>query len=396
MSKNPTLEEFLAQALPKDADKPHALAVGEHHDQVENLRYFTQQLDTLKAQNNLGAIGLEKPPFMEVILWAYADGVVDEAYVKRMFQAYGEAEYSEAMKEKAGLAIEAIKRDIPLFCFDTRDTFAQFAAQKGALEAYREELSKDPDLRDKLINEEDASFINRSQRVQVGFLISEIRALLKDKEHPEYRARLNDLEAVLLAQRTMRGESKLLGYDAVGAALIAERTPQGKNALTISGLDHIMGLASRKDGVEGTLAQHLNTNFEATTALAGNSKEVRKVLLDYVRNPIFTHPHNAHPFHLPNIMLVDEDRVITEIPESAESDTIEEILIDDQASYYIDNPLLKDAPFPMDANIAEVRKSTRYMSESHIQTALGKLHRNEPWAELIAKGRGAEQDAERG
>lgn len=228
MDKSPTLEEFLAQALPKDAEKPHALVVGEHHDQVENLRYFTDQLDKLKTHNNLGAIGLEKSPFMEVVLWAYADGLVDAAYVKRMFQAYGDSRFFESMKARASLAIESIKRDIPFFCIDARNTFTEFSERKDSIDAYQEALSKDPDLREKIINEEDLLFINRPQDIRVGFLISEMQMLLENKKHPEYQARLNDIEAVIAAQRTLRGESKLLGYDAVSAAMMAERTLKGK------------------------------------------------------------------------------------------------------------------------------------------------------------------------
>lgn len=157
-----------------------------------------------------------------------------------------------------------------------------------------------------------------------------------------------------------------------------------------------MGLAHRKDKLEGTLAQHLSADFEITTALAGDSEEVKSVLLQHAENSKFSSKSNVHPFHVPNIIVANEDRVIAQMPEFAEEGTIEALLIEERDSYCFDNPHLKNAPFPTVANNREVRKSIRYMKDERIQTALGNLSTNEPWAELIAKSRGAEQDAERG
>ncbi|MFZ4125003.1 MAG: hypothetical protein ACOYJ2_02880 [Rickettsiales bacterium] len=395
MSKNPTLEEFLAQVLPKDAKKPHALAVGEYHNHVGHLGYFSKKLKNLQTDNNLGAVGIELPPFMEVFLWAYYDrevtGVTAD-YVRRMFQAYNESEYSVNPLATADLAMKAIDNGLAFICFDARDVQANtFNEWENDIDDFKGKLEKDPTLRDRLLNLEDSEFTESDKITQYSFVLTELETLL-DK-NPQYRTRLNNIEAVIDAQRALRREGKMIGYDAVSAALMAARTPQGKNALTISGADHIMGIETPPEDTEGTFAQHLSEQFKTTTAFAGNSNEVREALLDYAQGNELS--SQGHPFHQPNIMVIDEDKVITDIPESAEENSIEAMLKEHRDIYNRKRPNLKDAPFPTEENEIEVAKSRKNMQAPSMQEALKNLRDNEPWADLIANGRG-EQGAERG
>ncbi|MFN8992450.1 MAG: hypothetical protein ACK5X3_02085 [Pseudomonadota bacterium] len=244
----PALKAYMKQALPGGADEPHVLALGEDHLQTDHLEFLTHHLPELKAEHRLGAIGVELAPFMDVFLWAYQDGRLpvekgqESTYLRSMVLAHYDYAFKHNGRAKAVLAGAALDKGIQVTHFDTRYLLEDLAKRYSEdLASLDREIVAHPSLvaHYRMGNYGQGNG-TLNEYEQFPFLLREVQILLK--ENPNYKRRLDNIEAVILAARQLAKEGKEIGSDALSAALFKASMPEDKNALTISGYQHIMGL----------------------------------------------------------------------------------------------------------------------------------------------------------
>lgn len=383
----PALKAFMSKALPANQGG-HVLALGESHRQTANKAFLSEHLSELAdpSQHNVGLIALEQQLCMNVLLWAYKDGklkppsdVQPANYLHDMFRFVTESDYSEGSKAISDLAIKSINEgdSVHFQCFDTRyslsDLLKNFADQ---FDSTKLASIKYPD---------DAA----DHYTRTSFVLREIQRLLK--ENPEYQLRLDNLEAVISAQRKWNEHhpNKTIGCDALSAAVMkamlpedADGTPQ--NAITISGLDHITGLSDSVTKLDGTFAQHLARSqfssaflwgLQTTTALVGSSSEIRRALTKLDFFPDLA--RQWHPFHFPDMLDVETGEVIKDDVREAAPDSVAATLIRERNAYRAKHRYLKDDTYPTQINLKELLISTRGIRQCKpLQDALARVHKD--------------------
>jgi hypothetical protein len=400
----PSLKAFMNKALP-GKEGGHVLAVGEDHDQETHLKWMESHLDELKEDHNLGGIGFEFAPFMEVLLSAYKDGELpvgddpEEAkpYVERMYTIM--TEDPKSAKVETSLMFSALDKDVPVTFFDSRESLQEKEEKVSPhIKTLSERMGANKGLREDLRQNKDGAFDRLYTDERRAFLILEAQQLLKD--NPKYQAQLDNTEAVMTARQTWQKDGKqeegypgdpgYLGYDVISAAIMQARIPEGKNVITVSGFQHILGLEDRPDGVEGTFAQHLDAlGLKTSTALMGDSAELRDSFLEGGGPLSFGSQFSRqdHPYHLPTLLAIDTGEVVPpaqEITQQPDAKTapLAARVYENKQEYNEKNPHLADAAFPSPENKEEVATSQKALMGKEIQAAIAGLKENLPWADM--------------
>jgi hypothetical protein len=290
----PSLKAFMNKALPKDEGK-HVLALGEDHTQTTHVKWLQAHLDELKSQHNLGAIGIELPPFMEVFLWAYKDGKLPvgndpekaKAYVERAFKAFCESDFEENTKAKVGFAIAALDKNIPVTLFDNRNTLRGTEILSPSVETLRSSLADNEDTRQAMrhnngnIFDDMSALSPQAAALTTAFILLEAQKILS--ENPKYQAQLDNIEAVITARRNSKqGGGQRPGHDATSAAIMQASIPTAKNAITISGLNHLIGYVSNQYQNDGTFNSHLDAlGLKTSTALVADTSKLLPSTMAY-------------------------------------------------------------------------------------------------------------------
>lgn len=400
----PALKAYMNAALPVNQGG-HVLALGEFHNQTANKDFLTEHITELADEHNVGLIAFELPIYLNVFLWAYRDGnlTVPEtapdgmdttSYLRDMVCLLKDPSHAEASAFPANLVIKAIDdrkklgegKTLEIACFDTRLPLNQdigpFSNKKLPL----------------VVNSNQAyPAYNADSIVKDSYILSEAKKLLA--QNPVYQTRLENLEAVIAAQQKwnkMRSANstagKTISYDALSAALVKAMLPEDaqgnrKNAITFSGLNHIIGIEDPLFFNNGTFEEHLKGSYsvagatsflsglQVKPALAGNSAELREILGD---NTLwYNFQDHSHPFHFPDILDVERDEVITSNVNEAEPDSVAALLIQKRNAYQRDYKELAEEPYPCKINLKEIKCSTVGIRECKaVKDALARVHKD--------------------
>lgn len=337
------VKRLLEEKLPKDTHG-HLLLAPEVHALSEPSLFPQRHMAELAADHNLGTLGLELPPFYEVLTWAYRDKTLpvapdqQTAYFERLIKIIHQGWGEPAALSNSQLIRSAIDHGVTPVCYDARIQFLRpDSIIAGATTLLAELFRKDPGLQERLRHDPKPSEtlaamalaahpeIPRSRksvasvRIQMGsaFVGSEIKELLAHE--PKYQRWLDNIEAVAFA-----GEQYGIGQDAINAALLASRCVPSRNHWAQAGLAHVMTPMSDAGGLkvncQGTLHHHLDREgLNTSTVLFTNRFEwmVSNLLLRR-GNEIYTHAkqHGVPRYELPTLADTSRGEIVT--PDAAD------------------------------------------------------------------------------
>lgn len=378
----PSLQQFMQCTLPQDGHS-HILAFGEDHDQKAHYEWLSQNLETLRDNHNLGTLGIERNPYLEVFLWAYRDGNLPvgnelyaaKEYLQQMIAAYsGQNISSNVIAAKTNLYVKALDLGLDVVCFDARDTLGRGKDGKASdITSLKERFAVNPDLDEALRKNVSGAWDALSSHERYSFMLMEVDRLCT--QFPQYARRLNNVEAVIDAANAdyTRG---IVDADATSAAILLACQRPGHNTITLSGLNHIMGLARTNSG---TFALHL-PHLKTTTALAGNADYLRYMLRDLSKELDM----HGHPFHVPSLMVLDEN-VAVQQGASAQHPWTHEIKA--HAKAYHAKYGYEDRSYPTACLQAHLNHERKLLKTSWMSGALNHLHSNRPWADTVIHDR---------
>lgn len=338
---SPNIKAFLNESLPVDASK-HVLVAGEMHTQHQPYRFVARHLDELVDEHGLGSICFEAPTMLDIFQWALRDGKLpvvagkEKAYLTTLHQSASNfAVFNGSSSEEAAVKIEANKRGLECFHYDSRDGAAQDIISKGTpyiqlldyafaqypqLEArIREKPARLAGLADALsvrgLVPQQHLALNQmnmdrfSNQLGRGFFVRD--ALNLCRANPEYKQLTENIDAVIRA-----GQQHGIESDALNAALIHHRSTP-RNVLAYGGLSHILGNPAPLEelNAQGTLADHLRRMpLSVTTGCIADwpDSQQLKFLLS-----LGTHHPAAIPWPrgentIPTMLLTGRDQVIRE------------------------------------------------------------------------------------
>lgn len=295
----PKTAAFLRKALPK-REGGHMLVLGESHDDDEHLDFLRTHLATLQREHNLGTIGLELPPYLNVFFGAYQDGTLARElgskhaareYLTAMFQAYGDSDYSYNAIAKARLTIAALDAGLRVTAYDGRDRLKDCKSVRGSkLKALDKAVKILANAMKTTTDEVYQRIRGDSGESQYYFIHNKkfkFPLMLREVDHwlnkePKYQTRLADMEKIITL-----GHNKEIGADAISAALLSATADATKNTLSIGGAGHINAMGSKDpdDNIQGTLPHHLRNivgnplDFGAMEAEARPAPEVTAAIL---------------------------------------------------------------------------------------------------------------------
>lgn len=282
----PKLAEFWAQSFPEDG-RQHTLVLGESHSHTSHRVWLRDHIDLL-CQHDVKALGCEQYPFMNVFLWAYADGTLtrklgsQQAARDYLIDVFSLAHYPSAASQRrvtAELIINAIDRGLQVFCYDGRKTRASFdhdieylhsqypalatAFDGMAVESEKLRLTRQP------LHAASEKQDKESDKFLLSFqwLHHELGWLLHENSH--YGKRLDAIENALHVGHRLIEEGRM-GSDGLSACLFQALAPDEGNRLAIAGFGHIDGAMKVKADViktiHGTFAEHLMVTQPKTRA----------------------------------------------------------------------------------------------------------------------------------
>ena len=327
-----TIKRLFAQALPEGTNS-HILALGEVHCEAGHLNILTENLEELDKRHNLGTVGLELFPYMNVFLWAYRDGnlPVSESqidnYLAAVFRSYALPVNGNVYSANSHLAKAAIDRGMRAVCFDARgmlqdevskcnDTcmglafsdFVEQAADKEGIpqEKLLEALRNDPSKVTSRLAQSCGNVLAHMKiaafgeilssnsnfpyafyygdkdvpanmvrsRIAHAWMVNEARLLLE--QHPEYQARLDAMESMIL-----EGRVKGLPEDAISSAIFHSSMDRERNAISMHGYFHLQGVNIESLQVQGTADLHLQSMpgiHRVSRAIIASSSKAAQVL----------------------------------------------------------------------------------------------------------------------
>lgn len=305
------VRELFDAALPAGKGS-HVLALGEVHYEAGHLHFLKDNLDNLRNQHCLGTIGQEMPYFMNMFLWAYRDGNLpvpaDKSadYLHKIFNAYYYPVNHDNSEALGDLAMAALERNMRVVCFDTRCTLSEYGdsilrkcagksfrdmlehtAQKERLsetellEMFRQDTAKIPEMlvwetqkavpllqlaalghlaehKDRLpeyriyFQTENLPHALSASALDEAWMHHEARLLLE--QHPEYQKRLDAMESMIL-----EGRVKGLPEDAMSSVIFHSSMDRERNAITIHGFHHLLGINNESLQVQGTTDLHMQS-----------------------------------------------------------------------------------------------------------------------------------------
>ncbi len=279
----PAFKEFFDKALPKDGGY-HTVVLGEAHVSAEHLSWLITQLPELKHRG-ITTIGIEKPPWFNLFLWAYQDGTLERVLGSHsLAKNYVHAACLASVRKDdmldcsinadalANLLIQAMDAGIRIVAYDGRATLGvtqnnwdkEIAEWNHHIEnnSENQRISKETTLHKLRTNPDKLLNIARSHiDISLPWLTSEVKWL--GKQHPEYNKKLTTLEHLVTIGHQKIGVGKLTS-DALSATIFHAMAADG-HRLTIGGAGHISGLRNvgRKipehhpKQVHGTFGHHL-------------------------------------------------------------------------------------------------------------------------------------------
>ena len=296
---NDAFKTFLDDALPSGQSK-HVLSVGDLHFANEHRHFLRGHLDEFKNRHNVKTIGLEYPPMMNVLFWAYRDGNLpvpkgkERAYITAMVQSYMRGDLKETAAQQAEFIMDALDKGIDVVGFDGRKLFNEYAKLSAVSSEMikrhpeiTQALHSNPDqagnaqLLDGAISELGERYpqirtVSRDSiatDLRFGVLVGEIASLFQ--RHPEYYQRLADTEKL---SATLRKEGN--PRDAISAALLADATKNTDgNIITIYGAGHLGGRTTPSAMTDGKLTEFMDAQgFTVTPAIMVGRNEFPSVM----------------------------------------------------------------------------------------------------------------------
>jgi hypothetical protein len=264
----PKTAAFLRQTLPR-SEGGHMLTLGEVHTHAEHLDFLREQLPTLVKNHHLGTIGLERPLFLNVFLWAYRDGTLARelgtkeaarAYLTGMFEAHHRTELHDNAIASAKLCIAALDGGINVIAYDGRDRLKdekdRWSKTLKSLDQFMLHESESTrqskaEFEQKIRSENPDRFV-KNKKLKFTYMLHEVDHWLKKK--PEYQEKLTAMERIITL-----GQKKGVGGDAIAATLLQSAANPAKNTISIAGAIHISGIGAQdsKKNIQGTLPHHL-------------------------------------------------------------------------------------------------------------------------------------------
>ncbi len=286
MQQNNTVNDFLNAALPA-SQSGHLLAIGEHHNTSEHIKFLRKNLDKLKNEHNIKTIGVELPPIFNVLFWAYRDKKLpvpegqERAYITLLLKSYANNCKNGNAEEKANLLLDAIDKGIDIVAFDARFSFLEVFKNQILVMGV---LRKHPSIQQTMRNNPD--FINQENAMRNGafeqlykdypntrnlpdnsimadFRISATLLEIENirKQHPEYIKKSIDIDRM---QTAFKKQTKAM--DSASADLLKYITKNTSgNILTISGERHISGRMTPTLNTDGRFTEYLNKQGWNTT-----------------------------------------------------------------------------------------------------------------------------------
>lgn len=310
----PNIAAFFSRALPKGQGE-HVLALGEHHRHGEHIKFLDAHLAEIIERSYVGTIGIEAPTYMNVFLWAYADGSLTrkfgsaekaKQYLLHMFVLSNEAEYESTIRAQVDLVTKAIDMGVRVVAFDARhvcqdemkdygDEIKQVhkqivakAADSGlSRTAFREKMFQDESVLKSFMDDtveaelqaelkEEGSDVvkqlakhsgyesiedyrDKGIRDDVGLAVMfhELERWIKRK--PNYEARLNVMDSVIFSGRKL--QQHVMPCDALSATILNATKVPNKNVITLNGFGHIDGIGFNEENpyfnVHGAFHRHV-------------------------------------------------------------------------------------------------------------------------------------------
>lgn len=308
-------EAFLADALPLDGGN-HTLALGELHDTTEHLKWLKQHLPELRTTYGITTIGVERPPWFNVFLWAYQDGTLEkqlgsEQMARKYLRAVNVACIVHGNRENAlaiaDLLLDAMDAHIPVVAYDSRylrkqqkidweeiskvstDIFTDMITRRAtytnctAYEFAHGERTNPKTLWD-----------NANGLLNFPWLLSEMDWLCglhqQDPSITDYAARLKPIEQLIETGHKKIHQGRLTSDGLSAVILDAMALPQG-NRLTVGGAAHLNGMGSATSIVHpkyshGTFGMHLVAAEQPASAKPPNRVTSAVIATTQVRENI--------------------------------------------------------------------------------------------------------------
>ncbi len=332
----PKIKAFFDEALPS-GQGGHVLALAEIHKEKSHLQWLCQHMPELVTEHNLGVVGLERSPYINVFLWAYRDGLLQaemgeeaaKAYLKEIFCS-NSGYWAENAPEEGELALSCMHHGVRVVACDSRDMFEEdikgsadsisaldaaieFSATQHQLsiQEIRNQMRTDSKmfadvvarasnvLQQKLSPQEikaraqhyetsikKTKISELPDEIKEAWVLEEVQALCRQR--PAYYERLARQEKIIQEGRT---KTKPIGSDALSATLLYAANIPNKNSLTIHGFFHIDGLgepdADMSEYVHGTVPDHLVAQSEGKlrirSAAIGDTDTIEDIYQEYTQ-----------------------------------------------------------------------------------------------------------------
>ena len=247
---------------------------------TNHLKWLQDNLPNIKNDYDVTTIGIQYPPFLNPLFWAYKDGILAarlggpeqaKTYLKSVLIAFTSADFRANASAKADLLMAAMDADIEIVAYDSRDSYQaecnkEERAKKERASIGSADLNPIPDAAEQQQHRTDAEFLkemsNRSVKEARPWIIQEVAWLKQLK--PIYAQEFEATEKLINDAHEMATKKNLRG-DALSATLFHALTKLNNgNRITIGSTNHINGIGyhvlSKKsaiDTVDGTFAHHL-------------------------------------------------------------------------------------------------------------------------------------------
>lgn len=271
-----SIQHFLDEALPANAEQSHILALGEFHSQNEHIHYLREHLPRLARRHQLGAIGIESHILMNVFYRAYAEGCLPVPpehalhYLKTVVKATCTNDFHANREAVVDLMSDAIALGIRPVAFDSRHVFEDI--DKG-MEHWKQQFEKrltvyaqdegvaydDALLRLRIDDGfRDRFFEKHYSHPQERYFWGQCEAIAIMEKHPQIYAYVRALQRIYLTWAFDEGPHHV-SPDYLSALSMRACMVPDKNAISISGVRHICRFATVDQHVDGYFTDYLES-----------------------------------------------------------------------------------------------------------------------------------------
>jgi hypothetical protein len=310
-SLGPATRAYFAMTLPANQGGS-VVAIAEDHNLAGYLKTLRSNYDNLISpnQNNVGTIGVELSTYFNVLYWAAQDGKLpvssgkERAYFKQMVLATYEQLKHNSEANRTDFLFDAISKNTRIVAFDTRKNLEDLRKYLGNPEQGLKALGVLNEKQKQALREDETAFdqwLDSAERTMISRLPKELTqnapagAIRKDASliwfyteikdlldrNPQYKLRLEQIENTA-KQMADRG----VGEDGQSAAVFVSQMNRSKNAITLSGLAHIIGHVG--GDVQGTFASHMSQyGLKVYPTIISDSAELAVMASKLIPNSIF-------------------------------------------------------------------------------------------------------------